>query len=1085
MKIKTSVILFACILCVYAMNAFSQSDARLLRFPAIHDNQIVFSYAGDLYTVPATGGTARKITNNIGYEMFPRFSPDGKYIAFTGQYDGNTEVYLIPAEGGVPKRLTYTATLGRDDVSDRMGPNNIVMCWKDNETIVYRSRQHEFNDFKGQLYTVSINGGISEQLPLPRGGFCSFNADGSKMVYNRVFREFRTWKHYRGGQADEVWLYDFKTKKTENLTNNPAQDIMPMWSGNIVYFLSDRDYRMNLFSYNLDTKETKKLTNFTEFDCKFASLGNNAIVFENGGYIYRFDLQTQQAAKVPIALNEDFNIGRNTLVDVSRGIHSFEVAPDGKRALFSARGDIFTVPVKNGPTRNLTATSNVHERNPKWSPDGKWIAYIADATGEDEIYIQAPDGNSAPVQITKGSSNYKYALYWSPDSKKILWSDRQQRLNYVDIDEKKVVQVDKSDIGEIGDYTWSPDSKWIAYTKEANENINRIYAYSLESEKIAPVTDEWYSSGEPEFSADGKYLYFVSNRSFNPIYGWLEWNHVYRDMAKPYLVTLNKDIHSPFEPKSDETAAQDTAAKKEKKDEAKSDKSVALQVDFDHIYDRVLEIPVQAAYYYHLTSVGTKLYYQRRGSADHGSQVCVFDLGEKKETELGEVGGYEISADKKKMLVVQNQAYGIIDIPSGKIELKDKLSLSDMKVFVDHHAEWKQIFDEAWRQMRDFFFAPNMHGLDWQKVHDTYAQLVPYVNHRADLTYIIGEMIGELCIGHAYVGGGEYPKAERIKLGLLGALITRDADSKYYQITKILKGANWDASLRSPLTEIGVNVSEGDYIIAVNGKSTKDMNDIFAAFVNTADKQVTLTVNSSPKEKGARTITVVPTDDEQELYYYNWVQNNIEKVNKATNGQVGYIHVPDMGPAGLNQFSKLYYPQLQKKALIIDVRGNGGGNVSPMLMERLQRQMVMIDIERNGAPHPDPSGTHVGPKVALIDEFSASDGDIFSYRFKQSKLGPTIGKRTWGGVVGIRGSLPFIDGGFLNRPEFSRYDVNGKEWIMEGHGVDPDIVVDNDPALEFEGTDQQLNTAIDEVMKALKNWPEGLATPPPYPDKSK
>jgi tricorn protease len=370
-------------------------------------------------------------------------------------------------------------------------------------------------------------------------------------------------------------------------------------------------------------------------------------------------------------------------------------------------------------------------------------------------------------------------------------------------------------------------------------------------------------------------------------------------------------------------------------------------------------------------------------------------------------------------------------------------------------------------------------------VHDTYAQLVPYVNHRADLTYIIGEMIGELNIGHAYVGGGDYPKAERIKLGLLGALITRDADSKYYQITKILHGANWSPELRSPLTEIGVNVNEGDYILAVNGKSTKDMNDIFESLVNTAGKQVTLTVNNAPKEKGSRTVTVIPTADELDLYYYNWVQNNIEKVTKATNGQVGYIHVPDMGPAGLNQFSRLYYPQLQKRALIIDVRGNGGGNVSPMIMERLQRQMVMIDIERNGAPHPDPSGTHVGPKVALIDEFSASDGDIFSYRFKQSKLGPTIGKRTWGGVVGIRGSLPFIDGGFLNRPEFSRYDVNGKQWIMEGHGVDPDIVVDNDPALEFEGVDQQLNRAIDEVMQELKNWPEGLPVPPPYPDKSK
>ncbi len=1085
MKIRNFGMVILVILVGFVTQSFPQNETRLLRFPAIHDNQIVFSYAGDLFSVDAAGGVARRLTSNVGYEMFPRFSPDGKQIAFTGQYDGNTEVYLMPAAGGVPKRLTYTATLNRDDVSDRMGPNNLVMCWKDNETIVYRSRQREFNDFKGQLFQVSVNGGISDQLPLPRGGFCSFNADASKMAYNRVFREFRTWKRYRGGQADDVWIYDFKTKKTENVTNNPAQDIIPMWSGNTIYFLSDRDSRLNLFSYNLDTKETKKLTNFTEFDCKFPSLGNGAIVFENGGYIYRFDLKTQQAEKVSITINEDFNLGRNTLVDVSRSVHSYEISPDGKRALLGARGDIFTVPAKNGQTRNLTASSGVHDRNPKWSPDGKWIAYVSDATGEDEIFITAQDGSAKPVQITKGSSNYKYSLYWSPDSKKIMWSDRLQRLNYVDIDSKKIVEVDKSDIWEIGDYAWSPDSKWITYSKQTDDNVTRVFLYSLDKEKSTVVTDQWYDSGDSKFSADGKYLFFVSNRSFAPSYGWLEWNHIYRDMAKPYFVTLSKETKSLFEPKSDEAAIQDTTKKDSKKDDDKGDKSVKVEVDFDRIFDRVVEIPVQAASYSDLVSVGSKLYYIRRSSSEKEQQLCLFDLTEKKETVLGDIQGYEISADKKKMLVCQNQSYFIIDLPNGKLDLKDKLSLADMKVMVDHKAEWKQMFDEAWRQMRDFFFAPNMHGVDWKKTHDTYAQLIPFVNHRADLTYVIGEMIAELSIGHAYVGGGEYPKADRIKLGLLGAQLERDADSKYYKITRILKGANWDDDTRSPLTDIGVNVNEGDYIIAVNGKPTNGMNDIFESLINTAGKQVVLTVNSSPKEKGSRTVTVIPTPDEQELYYYNWVQNNIEKVSKATNGQVGYIHIPDMGVPGLNQFAKMYYPQLRKRGLIIDVRGNGGGNVSPMIMERLQRQMVMIDVARNGGLNPDPGGTHVGPKVALIDEFSASDGDIFSYRFKNSKLGPTIGKRTWGGVVGIRGSLPFIDGGYMNRPEFSRYDVKGKEWIMEGHGVDPDIYVDNDPALEYEGVDQQLNTAIDKVKEELKNYPEKLPPPPPYPDKSK
>ncbi len=1078
-KFKFALLLFAA---SCALNLQAQTPAKLLRFPAIHDNKIAFSYAGDLYLVDASGGTARKITNHVGNELFPRFSPDGKNIAFTGQYDGNTEVYLIPSEGGVPKRLTVTATLNRDDVSDRMGPNNIVMTWKDNQTIIYRSRQREFNDFKGQLFAVSVNGGMSEQLPLPRGGFCSFNDDGSMMVYNRVFREFRTWKRYRGGQADDVWLYDSKTNKTENLTNNPAQDIIPMWAGKKIYFLSDRDSRMNLFSYDLATKEQKKLTNFTEFDCKFPSVGNNAIVFENGGEIYKMDLSTEKAEKVVIYINDDYSIGRTGLVDVSKSVRSYELSPDGKRALFNARGDVFTVPAKNGPTRNLTATSGVHERDAKWSPDSKWIAYIGDATGEDEIYITAPDGSGKTTQLTKDGANYKYQLEWSPDSKKIMWSDRQQQLNYVVVESKRVTVADKSDVWEIGDYVWSTDSKWIAYTKQTDQDMSRIYMYSVEKETVSPVTDEWYTSGSPEFSADGKYLFFVSNRSFSPTYGWLEWNHIYQNMAKPYLVTLSKDTKSPFEPKSDESTFSDTA--KDKKDDAKSEKKSDLTVDFDGIYNRILEIPVQASNYMGLRSAGSKLYYARLGEG-RGAQLVVFDLGEKKETELGEVDGYEISADKKKMIVSQNQGYGIIDLPSAKIELRDRLSLADMKVMVDHKAEWKQIFDEAYRQMRDFFFASNMHGVDWDNIHKTYAQLVPYVNHRADLTYIIGEMIGELNIGHAYVGGGDYPKADRVKLGLLGAQFTRDEDSKYFKVSKILKGANWDNNLRSPFTEIGVNVNEGEYIISVNGKSTSTMTDLFEAFINTAGKQVVLTVNKSANEKNARTVTVIPLSDEHELYYYNWVQNNIEKVSKATDGEVGYIHIPDMGPAGLNQFAKLYYPQLNKKALIIDVRGNGGGNVSPMIMERLQRQMVMIDVARNGKPHTDPGGMHLGPKVALIDEFSASDGDIFSYRFKQSKLGVTIGKRTWGGVVGIRGTLPFIDGGYMNRPEFSRYDNAGKEWIMEGKGVDPDIFVDNDPVEEYNNNDQQLNKAIEEIKAAMKTYQGKIVPPPPYPDKSK
>lgn len=1064
-------------------------EARLLRFPAIHDGKIVFTYAGDLYTVSADGGVARKITSHDGYEMFARFSPDGSKIAFTGQYDGNTEVFVMPAEGGVPKRLTYTATLGRDDVADRMGPNNIVMAWKhDNNTIVFRSRMREFNSFKGHLFSVTLDGDIPQQLPLPRGGFCSFSPDDSKMAYNRIFREFRTWKRYRGGMADDVWIYDFKTKKTENITNNPAQDIIPMWAGNKIYFLSDRDENknMNVYVYDLTTKETKKVTDFAEFDVKFPSLGKKYIVFENGGYIYKLDLATDRYEKVSIQLAEDFASGRGGIVSLADKVATYDISPDGKRALFSARGEIFTVPAKHGPTRNLTQSTAVHDRNPKWSPDGKWIAFLSDKSGEFEIYIVPQDGTGAAQQLTSGADTYKYHLLWSPDSKKIAWCDKKNRIRYVDVQTKKVTDVATNPDWEMRDFSWSPDSKWIAYSKTKQVGMDVIFIYSLDQKKSFPVTDGWFEAGSPVFSQDGKYLFFVSSRDFNPVYSRTEWNHAYLDMSRPYLVTLAKETDSPFKPKSDEvTIKSDDEESKgdEKKEEKKEKEEVVVKVDPDGLSQRVVGLPVTVSSYRSLRPVGDKLYYVRRGFGDEKAKMFFYDLSEQKETEVGEVGGYEVSADGKKMIVGQNRAYYIVDLPKGKLDLKEGLDLAGMEMVLDRHQEWAQIFDETWRHMRDFLYAPNMHGVDWAAEKKKFQPLLKYVNHRNDLTYILGEMVGNLNVGHAYVGGGERPEPKRIKTGLLGAELERDKDSRTYRIAKILKGQNWTKSVRSPLTEIGVDANEGDYIIAVDGVPTSKMDNIYQALLNKVDKQVTLTVNSKPAPEGARDVVVVPVGDEHDLYYYNWVQNNITKVEKATDGKVGYIHIPDMGAGGLNEFVKYYYPQLNKKALIIDVRGNGGGNVSPMIIERLRREVAMIDIARNSVPNVDPGGMINGPKVCLLDEFSASDGDIFPYRFKHHKLGKLIGKRSWGGVVGIRGSLPLLDGGFVMKPEFSRYDVDGQKWIMEGHGVDPDIVVDNDPAKEYEGIDQQLNKAIEVILEELKSWKTELPPPPPYPVK--
>ncbi|RPH38282.1 protease, partial [bacterium] len=588
--------------------------------------------------------------------------------------------------------------------------------------------------------------------------------------------------------------------------------------------------------------------------------------------------------------------------------------------------------------------------------------------------------------------------------------------------------------------------------------------------------------------SDGKYLFFVSSRTFNPVYGQTEWNHIYLDMSNIYLLTLAKGTKSPFEPKSDEVKVKpEGGGEKEeagKKDEAKAPKK-PMVVDLDGIQQRITVLPVGAGDYGNIQSAEGKLYYIRSTTKDQKAKLYLFDLEKQKETELGEFNGFEISADRKKMLVGGEGAFSVIDLPVGKIDAKERLNLSDMKMLVDRRAEWNQIFNEAWRQMRDFMFAPNLHGVDWLKMKQTYGQLLPYVNHRFDLTYIIGEMIGELNIGHTYTGGGDAPRPARVQLGLLGAELERDPGSGAYRIVEILKGQNWDNSLRSPLTEIGVNVRTGEYIVAVDGRPTSAMKDIYASLVNKAGKQVTLKVNDSPKIAGARDVVVIPIPGERNLYYYNWVQKNIEKVSKATDGKVGYLHIPDMGSGGLNEFVKYYYPQFRKEALIVDVRGNGGGNVSSMIIERLRRELAMITVARNTAISLDPNGVMVGPKVMLIDEFSASDGDIVGYRFRKAKLGLLIGKRTWGGVVGIRGSWPLLDGGFLNCPEFSRFDTEGKEWTIEGKGVEPDIYVDNDPGREYAGIDDQLDKAIEVIKEELRKNPPKLPTPPPYPDKSK
>ena len=1062
--------------------AMETGEARLLRFPAMHGDQVVFSYAGDLYTVSLTGGVARKLTNHDGYEMFARFSPNGRQIAFTAQYDGNTEVYLMPATGGVPVRLTYTATLGRDDLSDRMGPNNIVMGWKDDEHIIFRSRKHSFNAFKGELYLVNIHGGLPTQIPVPEGAWISYSEDGQRFVYNRVFREFRTWKYYSGGMADDLWLHNLQDRSTVNLTNNKSQDVFPMWVGDMVYFLSDRDGRMNLFVYEMSSAQTRKLTHFEAFDVKFPSLGGDAIIFENGGHLYTFDLETEAVDQLQITIAEDLALGRDQWKDASRMIRSSSIAPDGSRIAFGARGDVWSVPVKSGITRNLTETSGVHERNAVWSPDGRYIAYVSDLTGEDEIYIIPQDGRGEAIQLTTGSDTYKYSLNWSPDASKIMWSDKMLRLQYVDIESRQVVVIDQAEAFEINQYSWAPDSRWVTYTRPETDHYSRIFVYQVETGERFPVTDGWYASSGPVFCDQGKYLFFVSNRDFNPIYSRTEWNHAYVDMSRVYFVTLREDVPSFLQPENQEVTITDQqgSGQEGRTSSSEAEGDLRILIDRANIGNRIVALPIDVSSYFGISAVGNSIFYMKRSFGDTGSNLMMFNMENSRETTLSDINGYQISADNKKMLVSSRGRYAVIDLPRSSFTANDFVDVSNMKVWVNLKEEWTQIYHETWRQMRDFFYAPNMHGVDWEAKREKYLPLVDHVNNRLDLTYVLGELVGELNVGHAYVGGGDVPQPERIPMGLLGAQFSAHS-SGYYRIDRILQGENWVSSRRSPLTEIGVDVNEGDYIIEVNGRPVNELRNIFESLIGTAGQQVELMVNSRPDRQGARRTIVVPIRDESDLYYYNWVQENIRKVSEATDGRVGYIHVPDMSPGGLNEFVKHFYPQLRKEALIIDVRGNGGGNVSPMLIERLSRELTGLSMSRNAAPGTRPAQIHLGPKICLIDKYSASDGDLFPYQFQVLGLGPLIGTTSWGGVVGIRGSLPFIDGGTLSKPEFAPYDIHGAEWIIEGIGVFPDIEVENDPALEFQGIDQQLQRGIEEALRLMEEYDQRIHPIPPYP----
>lgn len=1053
----------------------AREEARLLRFPSVGTDRIAFTYAGDLYTVPIDGGEAVRLTSDVGFEMFSRFSPDGRTIAFTAQYDGNTEVYVIPAEGGSPRRITYSAAVSRDDVGDRMGPNNIVMCWTpDGRNIIYRSKWYAFAGLRGVLFSVPAEGGEPVQIPSTEGGFCSYSPDGSRLAMNRMFREFRTWKYYRGGQADDIWINRVGTTELENITCNDAQDVFPMWIGDDIYFLSDRDSIMNLFRYNVTSRQTEKMTNFTEYDCKFPSYSQDYIVFENGGYIYRFAVSDGSCVKVPVYLNPEGIYARNRLYTYgdAKGVFRktcYGLSPDGSRVLTDFHGDIFSLPASQGAVYNLTSTPGAHDRNPVWSPDGSSIAWISDESGEYQIYVMPYGNPSARRCLTSFKDGYPDDLAWAPDSRSLYFTTEKNRLMSVDVESGEVDMVAEGRYGAIRSYDISFDGKWIAYVTTGRSNMSVIYLHSLEEGTDTQVTTQWYNSGSPMFSRDGRYLFYTSGRDYRARYSRVEWNSAYDIANYVFILPLADGTPDPTVLRGEEYGAQAEISGVLKEDKGGRKKKAVhretvqdMKVDLDGIEQRAVALPIESGYPSLLTADGEALYFRQ------GGKIRKIDIESLNVSDVAECGVLAYTPDCSKALVAKGGKFYVAPVPAYAAD--KPVPVEDMRLVIDYRQQWRQIFDETWRVYRDNFYVRNMAGKDWRKVHDKYAVLLPYVNHRQDLTYIIGEMIGELATGHCYVNTGEAPEAERIPTGLLGARIAKD-ETGYFRINKIFKGETWGSGRRSPLGEPGLGVSEGDYIIEVNGIPSAGLGTIYEALIGRVGVTTALKVNSEASEAGARTIYVEPIADETGLAYFDWVGNNIRKVEEMSGGRIGYIHIPDMGVAGLDEFTRLFYSQLDKEALIIDDRMNGGGNVSPMILERLQREVYRMTMARNGGQKPGtvPEAAHYGPKVCLIDKYSSSDGDLFPYGFRKLGIGKLIGTRSWGGIVGISGSETYLDGQDVRTPFFTSYSTDG-EWIIENHGVEPDIVVDINPFEDYLGNDAQLDKAIEVLLEELEGW---------------
>ena len=1054
--------------------AYQTQDTRLLRFPDIHKESVTFVYAGDIYIANTKTGKSTRLTDHIGFETFPKFSPDGSQIAFSAQYNGSRQVYVMNRDGSDLKQLTYYNDVGV--MPPRGGFDYRVLDWTpDGKHIVFRANRTPYGQRVGRPYIVPAAGGLEQPLAIPETGGGMLSPDGKQYVYTPIDREFRTWKRTRGGRAQDVWVYDLENNKSKQLTTNRATDQQPTWVNNNIYYVSDREYTLNLYKHQ-DGKNPIKVTNHSDFDVLWPSAGPNAIVYENGGYLYRFDDATQQSEKLSINVQGNREHTMAYSKNVSDFIDSMDVSHDGKRVLFTARGELFSVPVKNGPTRNLSHTPKGREISATWSPNGRYIAYMSDETGEYEIYLKDRANNNQVKQLTSNGSIWRFEPVWSPDNKKLLFSDQNHTLWWLDIKTGKQRKIDTAKYNEDGltSYIWSPNSEDIVFVKNNENRYASLWHYNLKDKRVTRLTDDMSSETNPAFSPDGQQLYFTSERDFNLTFSSYEFDYMFNNATRLYSVAVNSKIKPLNTPLSDEISIVDSKADK---DDKKSAKAPSNYIESNGFMSRVVALNVPAGNYGALSGVKDGVLTLSAGELKLVPNAVDGEVA----TIAAGVSNYKVSANAEHIIARAGKNISVIK-PEAKQDLKaTQLNLQDMVLKIDPQTEWAQMYREGWRTLRDWFYDENHHGQDWDAILARYQPMADAIAHRADLDYVLSEIAGEINSGHIYVNSGDMPTSPRLQHGLLGAEISAHK-SGFVKIETIFKGENWHENFRSPLNETGINANVGDYIIAVNGRSVKSVVNFYELLENTQGKSVELLLSKSPSLKNSWKVMVTPIASETGLRYLQWAQSRAEYVNKLSDGRIGYVHLPNTHYEGNRSLFKNFLPQTNKEAMIIDDRYNGGGFIPEHMITWLARKPLNYWKRRGVEPTKTPQFAHDGPKAMLINGYSSSGGDALPYYFRQAGLGKLIGTRTWGGLIGISGNPGLVDGGSVIAATFRILDNEGN-WIIENEGVSPDIEVIDRPELIQAGQDPSIERAVKELLKELKANPKKPLVVPAAPSE--